>query len=107
MLSVSIAYFIHMTGIPLAFSFLIVFVLYLLIAGLLGVHRARKVKQVRRPGAGDPPGTGDEDHHQAWLTTPAASVEDVEIPGPWQHRYVAANGARFHVAEAGPLTAGW
>lgn len=29
----------------------------------------------------------------------------VEIPGPWQHRHVAANGARFHVAEmvaAGP-----
>jgi pimeloyl-ACP methyl ester carboxylesterase len=26
----------------------------------------------------------------------------VEIPGPWQHRYVAANGARFHVAEALP-----
>ena len=24
----------------------------------------------------------------------------VEIPGPWQHRYVAANGARFHVVEA-------
>jgi pimeloyl-ACP methyl ester carboxylesterase len=26
----------------------------------------------------------------------------VEIPGPWQHRHVAANGARFHVVEAGP-----
>lgn len=26
----------------------------------------------------------------------------IEIPGPWQHRYVAANGARFHVADAGP-----
>lgn len=24
----------------------------------------------------------------------------VEVPGPWQHRYVAANGARFHVVEA-------
>ena len=49
MLSVSIAYFIHMTGIPLAFSFLIVFVLYLLIAGLLGFIGFRKVKQVRAP----------------------------------------------------------
>ncbi|MEP7090792.1 MAG: alpha/beta hydrolase [Nocardioidaceae bacterium] len=29
-------------------------------------------------------------------------TESVEIPGPWQHRHVAANGARFHVAEAGP-----
>ena len=28
--------------------------------------------------------------------------DPVEIPGPWQHRHVAANGARFHVAEAGP-----
>jgi pimeloyl-ACP methyl ester carboxylesterase len=29
-------------------------------------------------------------------------VDLVEMPGPWTHRYVAANGARFHVAEAGP-----
>jgi pimeloyl-ACP methyl ester carboxylesterase len=28
----------------------------------------------------------------------------IEIPGPWQHRNVAANGARFHVAEADPGT---
>ncbi len=26
----------------------------------------------------------------------------VELPGPWEHRYVAANGARFHVAESVP-----
>ena len=25
----------------------------------------------------------------------------VEIDGPWHHRYVAANGARFHIAELG------
>ncbi len=49
MLSVSIAYFIHMTGISLAFSFLIVFVLYLLIAGLLGFLGVKKVKKVRAP----------------------------------------------------------
>jgi pimeloyl-ACP methyl ester carboxylesterase len=29
-------------------------------------------------------------------------TDTIETPGPWQHRYVAANGARFHVAEAGP-----
>jgi uncharacterized membrane protein len=49
MLSVAIAYFIHMTGIPLAFSFLIVFVVYLLIAALLAFIGIRKVKQVRAP----------------------------------------------------------
>lgn len=29
----------------------------------------------------------------------------VEVPGPWRHRHVAANGARFHIAEygTGPL----
>ncbi|MDQ6933771.1 MAG: alpha/beta hydrolase [Actinomycetota bacterium] len=27
--------------------------------------------------------------------------ERVEIPGPWEHRYVAAHGARFHVATCG------
>jgi len=26
----------------------------------------------------------------------------IDIPGPWRHRYVAANGCRFHVAEATP-----
>jgi len=38
---------------------------------------------------------------------PAGSrpLDPVEIPGPWQHRHVAANGARFHVAQAGPDTA--
>ena len=30
---------------------------------------------------------------------PAGSIE---ISGPWSHRHVAANGARFHVAETGP-----
>jgi hypothetical protein len=49
MLSVSIAYFIHMTGLDLAFCFLIVFVLYLLLAGLLAFVGLRKVKQVKAP----------------------------------------------------------
>ncbi|MGA8210241.1 MAG: phage holin family protein [Nocardioidaceae bacterium] len=49
MLSVSIAYFINLTGLGLAFSFLIVFVLYLLLAGLLAFLGLRKVKQVRAP----------------------------------------------------------
>jgi Putative Actinobacterial Holin-X, holin superfamily III len=49
MLSVAIAYFIHMTGLPLAFCFLIVFVLYLLIAGLLAFIGLRSVKKVRAP----------------------------------------------------------
>ncbi len=30
------------------------------------------------------------------------SPDPIEIPGPWQHRHVAANGARFHVVETGP-----
>ena len=49
MLSIAIAYFIHMIGIPLAFSFLIVFVIYLLIAAVLGFVGLRKVKQVKAP----------------------------------------------------------
>jgi pimeloyl-ACP methyl ester carboxylesterase len=32
--------------------------------------------------------------------TAAAGPANIEVPGPWQHRYVAANGARFHLAEA-------
>ncbi|HEX6249303.1 MAG TPA: alpha/beta hydrolase [Nocardioidaceae bacterium] len=34
------------------------------------------------------------------MALPADPAGVVEIPGPWQHRYVAANGARFHVVEA-------
>ncbi len=49
MLSVAIAYFVHMTGLDLAWCFLIVFVLYLLLAGLLAFVGVRKVKQVRAP----------------------------------------------------------
>ena len=49
MLSVAIAYFIHMTGLDLAWCFLIVFVLYLLIAALLAFIGLKKVKQVRAP----------------------------------------------------------
>jgi hypothetical protein len=49
MLSVAIAYFVHMTGLDLAWCFLIVFALYLLLAGLLGFVGFRKVKQVRAP----------------------------------------------------------
>lgn len=49
MLSVAIAYFISMTGLHLAWSFLIVFVLYLLIAAALGFVGYKKVRQVGPP----------------------------------------------------------
>ncbi|MCW2868662.1 MAG: hypothetical protein JWR20_2850 [Marmoricola sp.] len=49
MLSVAFAYFLHMTGLDLAWCFLIVFVVYLLVAGLLGLVGIRKVKQVKAP----------------------------------------------------------
>ena len=41
------------------------------------------------------------------MADPSVTPPDtIEIPGPWQHRYVAANGARFHVAEAIPTGGG-
>lgn len=49
MLSVAFAYFIQMTGLDLAWCFLIVFGAYLLIAGLLAFVGLKKVKQVRPP----------------------------------------------------------
>ncbi len=49
MLSVAIAYFFHMTGLDLAWCFLLVFVLYLLIAGGLGFVGFKKVRAVRPP----------------------------------------------------------
>ena len=51
MLSVAIAYFIHWNGagLSLHWAFLIVFGLYLLVAGALVTAGVRKVKQVRGP----------------------------------------------------------
>ncbi len=49
MLSVSIAHFIHWAGLGLHWSYLIVFALYLLIAGLLAFVGLKQVKQVKAP----------------------------------------------------------
>ena len=49
MLSVAIAYFLHMTGLDLAWCFLIVFAAYLLIAAVLGYIGFRQVRQVKAP----------------------------------------------------------
>ena len=32
----------------------------------------------------------------------AVDSAELAVEGPWQHRFVAANGARFHVVVAGP-----
>ena len=49
MLSVAIAYFLHMTGLDLAWCFLIVFAVYVLIAGLLAFIGYKQVRQVKAP----------------------------------------------------------
>jgi hypothetical protein len=49
MLSVAFAYFLNMTGLDLAWCFLIVFAVYLLVAGLLALVGIKKVKQVKPP----------------------------------------------------------
>jgi hypothetical protein len=49
MISIAFAYFLNMTGLDLAWCFLIVFALYALLAGLLGFVGYRKVRKVRAP----------------------------------------------------------
>lgn len=49
MLSVAFAYLLSLTGLHLAWCFLIVFAAYLLLAGLLAFAGLRKVKKVRAP----------------------------------------------------------
>jgi hypothetical protein len=49
MLSVAFAYLLHLTGLDLAWCFLIVFGAYMLLAALLSLIGVRKVKQVRAP----------------------------------------------------------
>jgi uncharacterized membrane protein len=51
MLSVAIAYFIHFTGLDLAWCFLIVFGFYALVAAVLGLIGYRSVRKVRGPEA--------------------------------------------------------
>ena len=48
-LSIALGFFIHWLGLGYGVSFLLVFVLYLLVAGLLGFIGFRKVKQVKAP----------------------------------------------------------
>jgi hypothetical protein len=49
MISVAFAYFLSMTGLHLAWCFLIVFGAYIALAGLLAFVGVKKVKQVRAP----------------------------------------------------------
>lgn len=49
MLSVAFAYFVHMTGLHLAWCFLIVFGAYVLIAAVLVLIGVKQVKQVKAP----------------------------------------------------------
>jgi uncharacterized membrane protein len=49
LLSIAFAYFLTMTGMHQAWAFLIVCVVYLIIAGILAAIGLRKVKQVRAP----------------------------------------------------------
>jgi len=49
MVSIAIAFFIHMADLDLAWCFLIVFGAYLLLAALLGFIGYRKVRKVRAP----------------------------------------------------------
>lgn len=49
MVSIAIAFFIHMAGLDLAWCFLIVFGAYLLLAAVLGLIGYRKVRKVRAP----------------------------------------------------------
>lgn len=49
MISIAFAYFLSMTGLHLAWCYLIVFGVYLLIAGLLAFLGIKKVKKVKAP----------------------------------------------------------
>ena len=49
MVSIAIAFFIHMTGLDLAWCFLIVFGAYLLLAGILALIGYRKIRKVGPP----------------------------------------------------------
>ena len=49
MLSGAFAYFLHMTGLDLAWCFLIVFAVYVAVAGAMAFIGVKKIKQVKPP----------------------------------------------------------
>ena len=49
LVSLAIVYFLHMTGLHLAWCYLIVFAVYLILAGIFAFLGLKKVKQVRAP----------------------------------------------------------
>jgi hypothetical protein len=49
MVSIAVAYFLHMTGLHLAWCFLIVFGLQVLLAAILGLVGYRKIQRVKPP----------------------------------------------------------
>jgi pimeloyl-ACP methyl ester carboxylesterase len=59
------------------------------------------------PDVGADRGTGEPTGRMADTMTgdpvrlSSVDAADTLIPGPWRHRFIAANGARFHIAEAG------
>ena len=71
MLSVAIAYFIHMTGLDLAWCFLIVFGVYVLIAAPARLHRAAAGQAGQGARARDQPGQGDPRRPQGPVLTTA------------------------------------
>ena len=71
MLSVAFAYFIQLIfDIDLAWCFLIVFVVYVLIAGLLGLRRRQEDQAGQAPGARDRAGQADPRGLQARAAEP-------------------------------------
>ena len=134
LLSIALAQGLIQRGVVAWLAYLIVAVLYLLIAGLLIFVGKKKVAEAaaRRSGRSArartprpssrarcrrrPPGSptrvarrrGVSDDRCAPTDRaeqpPDASV--ARVAGPWEHHMVAANGARFHVAVAGDRAAG-
>jgi pimeloyl-ACP methyl ester carboxylesterase len=58
--------------------------------------------------AAAPRAGGGADRPGAWARRDRGPLDAAVLldPGPWEHRFVSANGCRFHVAEAGPQDAG-
>ena len=107
MISFAFAFFLDWWFAGTATSFLLVFVIYLLVAALLVYLGVRKIKQIKAPEQTIESVRETTAGPEARLTlaVPARAAldqPDIELPGPWSHRYVSANGARFHVCESLP-----
>ena len=103
LISIALGYGLVALGLHPGWAFLIVAVFYLIVAAILVLLGRRRFEQIQGPSGPSEPPPASGRH---FATTPRRerqrfSSRHCRRSRSWEHRYIAANGARFHVASMG------